>query len=125
MALARILALARIARGFAGARTFAGVDPHAHDGFSRLLGGSRGGGQAPHGKRDRRNGEGRAGRDICLHALNLLMNLLAVEHIVSPEQNSRSVIRSSEKRVTKISVIAHIPFGYGEQLVSMTERMSA
>jgi hypothetical protein len=46
MALARILALARIARGFAGARTFAGVDPHAHDGFSRLLGGSRGGGQA-------------------------------------------------------------------------------
>src|SRR5208337_1275430 len=76
MALARILTLARIACGLAGAVALAGVDPHALDGC-RLLGGSRCGGQAAHGKRDRRNGEGRAGRDICRHANNLLMNSLA------------------------------------------------
>jgi hypothetical protein len=76
MALARILTLARIACGLAGAVALAGVDPEALDGC-RLLGGCRGGGQATHGKRDRRKGEGRAGRGICLHANNLLMNSLA------------------------------------------------
>ncbi len=99
MALARILTLARIARGLASAVALAGVDPHTLDGC-RLLGGSRGGGQATHGKSDRCNGEGRAGHDICLHANNLLMNSLAER--AHREPRTELTNRYSLQRTTKL-----------------------